>query len=326
MGASVFAVDSCCTAVNTINSPRNFQRGRYVCISVWSSNKRTDGTVGLALGAGYACGIQNTLTVGQEFTLSGEVAIGGGAGGASVGVSTTYTVEQAFQHTAGNCQACQLFACYPNVTVRQWDINSFYLFGFSTLKKRTSFQKRGAPTIMPCCVVNNSCPGCAGGAPSDGTPAFMDPGFRDQQADNTPGSGEITYIVDLRFPETYSGGMNLPSWHPMNPMNTMDPPGSTFDTLNCWQVWEIIREIHWFSTIEPDPITELAIIDETEDSPHVFDLINDPGAFGGCPADLDCNGTVEVVDVQIGIAVVLDGTLNPAIDANGDACPDACQP
>lgn len=305
--ASAFAVADCCSAMSTSNQFFSTVQGNDFCASNWTYTQRADGKLCLPLGAGYACGIQNTLTVGQEFTLSGEVSIGGDIGGVSVGVSTTYKVEQAFQHTAGNCQSCQLYASYSNATVIQWDVHSFYPF-YDTQKKRTVFYKRGAPTIIPCCEVNNNCPGCPENEAEDGTPIFMAPESWDPGTGNGVVPDEITYIVDLRFPEFYSG--TLPAWHPMN------TPGTTFATLNCWQRWEILREIFWLSSIVPEQITELVIID-TDGSPHIFDLVNDPGSFGGCPADLDCNGILDLLDIGLFVDYFTFGDPTVDFDFNG---------
>ena len=43
-------------------------------------------------------------------------------------------------------------------------------------------------------------------------------------------------------------------------------------------------------------------------------------------ADLNCDGMPNVVDVQMVIELALTGGLDPAVDADGDGCPDACGP
>jgi hypothetical protein len=42
-------------------------------------------------------------------------------------------------------------------------------------------------------------------------------------------------------------------------------------------------------------------------------------------ADLECNGTVDVVDVQLAIQYVLDNPLSSSIDEDGNGCPDSCE-
>ncbi|MBZ0171830.1 MAG: hypothetical protein K8E66_05575, partial [Phycisphaerales bacterium] len=241
-------VDDCCTALNTTNSFRNKTLGNDWCASNWVSTQRHDGKVCLPIGTGYACGSQRTLEVGEEYTLSGAISIGGGGGGASIGASTTFTVSEQTTHTAGNCESCQFFASYGNATLREWTVSSFYVIGADTQKKRTTLQKRGAPTIMPCCETNNNCSGCPEGQTDGSWPAITDPIAWGADGGGEGSPDEITYIIDLRNPEFYSG--TWPAWHPMN------SPGTTFDTLNCWQVWEIIRELGWVSMLESAPITE----------------------------------------------------------------------
>jgi hypothetical protein len=52
-----------------------------------------------------------------------------------------------------------------------------------------------------------------------------------------------------------------------------------------------------------------------------------PTCLGGDPdgADVDCNGTTNVVDVQITIFVVLGAALPMDSDANDNGCPDLCE-
>lgn len=50
-----------------------------------------------------------------------------------------------------------------------------------------------------------------------------------------------------------------------------------------------------------------------------------PACLGGS-ADLDCSAAVDVSDVQLAIGAALHLPLAPSVDANHDACPDACQP
>ena len=47
-------------------------------------------------------------------------------------------------------------------------------------------------------------------------------------------------------------------------------------------------------------------------------------ANGPLDADLDCNNTVNVTDIQLTIILALQLTLDVALDVNGDNCVDAC--
>ncbi|NUN12590.1 MAG: hypothetical protein HUU55_03020 [Myxococcales bacterium] len=49
-------------------------------------------------------------------------------------------------------------------------------------------------------------------------------------------------------------------------------------------------------------------------------------AVGFDNADLNCDGDLSVVDVQLTIQLVLGQTLDPVIDANANLCVDACEP
>ena len=61
-----------------------------------------------------------------------------------------------------------------------------------------------------------------------------------------------------------------------------------------------------------------------------------PTGFGEMPecmdeaamevADLQCDGSVNVVDVVLSITYALEAPLSVEIDANQDACPDSCDP
>lgn len=45
----------------------------------------------------------------------------------------------------------------------------------------------------------------------------------------------------------------------------------------------------------------------------------------GSAADVNCDGQPNIVDVQLIIAVALNQPLDPAIDGNGNGCPDVCE-
>jgi hypothetical protein len=60
--------------------------------------------------------------------------------------------------------------------------------------------------------------------------------------------------------------------------------------------------------------------------------ISGVGAPPGClasgdpaDADLDCNGTVTVVDSLLVIQLVLGMPFNESLDSNGNGCIDACE-
>ncbi|MBZ0172529.1 MAG: hypothetical protein K8E66_09140, partial [Phycisphaerales bacterium] len=262
----VSAVGDCCTALVTTSDIRNEVLGNIFCASNWYSPTMSTGKACLPIGTGYACGAQRTLTVGQEYTLSADLSIGGDGGGVTIGASTTLTVSEATQHTAGNCQSCQFFASYSGVELREWDVASFYIFS-QDQKKRYTFWKGGAPTIMPCCETNNNCAGCPEG--ESGGIAFADPEYTAAGVDNRGSPGEVTYIVDLRVPDFFSPIGVLPPWHPMI------SPGTTLATLNCWQLRSIMREVMWMSMIQTAPVTELVILD-TDGTPLVIDLVANP--------------------------------------------------
>lgn len=307
---TVLAVDDCCTATTTENNNRGEVLGNDFCASFWSSDVREVGKFCLPLGSGYACGIQNTLTVGQEF----ELRAGFSAGGASVEVATKYTVSQAFQHTAGNCQSCQLFASYSGAVLREWDVQTFYFYGGSQFKRTTFYTFGNAPTIMPCCETNNNCPGCPEGEPGEDSatrvaervkPMFM---ARDEWGRST--SHENTYIIDLRVPWSFTPTGPLPPWHPMN------SPGFELATLNCWQKHEIMREVFWHSVLQGAPLAELVIID-VDGSAVFFDLVSDPNGITPCPADLTCNGVLDLIDINLFVDYFLFGDPTVDFDFNG---------
>ncbi len=313
---TALAVPDCCSNVTTENSTRSDVLGNDFCASSWFSTQRAVGKFCLPLGSGYACGIQNTLTVGQEFTLTAGFTIGGDVGGVSVEAATTYSVSQAFQHTAGPCQSCQLYASYPNAVLRQWDVTSFYFYGKSQ-KKRTTFYPNGAPTIMPCCEVNTNCPGCrVGGDGNDesGSAWFEADPIRSGIAGGPDRAGlgigpEGSYIVDLRDPDfTFFGG--LPPWHPML------SPGMSLADLNGWQKRQIMREVRWMETIQGGPLAELVIFD-LDGTPAFFNLAADPAGIVPCDADLNCDAVLDLADVGLFINYFLFMDVAVDYDATG---------
>ncbi len=42
-------------------------------------------------------------------------------------------------------------------------------------------------------------------------------------------------------------------------------------------------------------------------------------------ADFNCDGQVDITDIQALVTLAVGASLSTAIDANGDGCPDACQ-
>lgn len=311
-------VDDCCsrTAVNA-----QFQvwvDEGTLCSSTWSRTHRTDGKICLPLGTGYACGAERSLVVGQEYTLSGSVEIGGGGVGASAGISTTISVQEQTTHTAGPCQSCQFYASYGNASVIQWKVQEFCVWGDSESTRTKFYNFGGAPTIQPCCEENNSCPGCRG---SDDAPEFGIPGFGGepmpveragdgqtdwQQRGALPGA---TLIVDLRVPDTYFF-FGLPAWHPMN------APGTTLATLNGWQKRKIMQQVFQSGLVEPDPVIELAIID-TDGTPTTYDLLAEPWGLVPCEADMNTDGILDLSDVSLFINYFLFGDSVIDFDRNG---------
>src|SRR5687767_13048855 len=97
-----------------VNAPQVFSAPLRVC----STDGYLSGLVCLPQGSEYSCGNQITITQGTEVELSASVNIPGGAG--SIGVSATYSFSQAVTHTAGMCERCQQYVCYPNSTLEHW--------------------------------------------------------------------------------------------------------------------------------------------------------------------------------------------------------------
>lgn len=312
---SAIGVEDCCTNTFTENVPRTWVNKGVLCSAVWSSQRREIGKFCLPLGAGYSCGTQTTLTVGQEFTMSASFTIGGDMGGATVGASTTYSVSQAFTHTSGNCQSCQLFASYGGAALRTWNVQRFYPVVGDSQENITIFSTFGqAPTIMPCCEVNNNCAGCPEGEGElpNGTP---DRPLFFEQIDARPFSGELgigpmnTLIVDLRVPSFFSPVLGLPAWHPMH------SPGSTLATLNGWQKHKIMREVREYEVNQGMPLAELVVID-TDGTPTAWNLIADPFGIVPCPADMNVDGVLDLADIGRWVDYFLLG------DPTADLFPD----
>jgi hypothetical protein len=308
------AVDDCCSNTTTEISLRNELFKGLVCSSVWNSQHREVGKFCLPLGAGYACGAQTTLTVGQEFTLSGSFMIGGDIGGVTVGASTTYSVQQAFTHTAGNCQSCQLFASYGGAVLRQWMVQRFYPFVGDSQEKVTIFTTFGlAPTVTPCCEVNNNCAGCpegGGGDASDPRPIFLLP-IDPETAHGNRGVGSMnTMIVDLREPSGFFPAIGLPPWHPMH------TPGSSLATLNGWQKHKIMREVREFEMIQGGPLAELVVID-LDGEPTAWDLDENPGGIVPCPADMNVDSILDLADIGRWVDYFVLGDPTADLTGNG---------
>tara|TARA_Y100001933_G_scaffold218968_1_gene227399 strand:- start:495 stop:1544 length:1050 start_codon:yes stop_codon:yes gene_type:complete len=311
-------VDDCCTNVQSESNTRNEVLGNDLCASNWFSDTRLVGKFCLPLGSGYACGIQNTLTVGQEFELRAGFTLGGSAGGVSVEAATTYSVSQAFQHTAGACESCQLFASYSGAVLRQWDVSSFYPFGIKSQSKRTTFYTYGqAPTIMPCCEENTNCPGCRtggngrpGGGHGAGVGILLDP---ESPRDASCSGGMLgSFVVDLRVPE-FIAPFGLPAWHPMN------APGTTLATLNGWQKRQIMRESCGVAAFEGTPLDTLVVIDP-DGSAAFFDLVADPLGLVPCPSDMNCDGVLDLADINLFVNYFLIADI--AVDFNDDGLID----
>ncbi|USN97985.1 MAG: hypothetical protein H6810_07260 [Phycisphaeraceae bacterium] len=315
-GGVASAAADCCSATYAEHNYRGEVIEGFWCSSFWSSSTRQVGKFCLPLGSGYACGIQNTLTVGQEFELNASFTIGGDAGGVTVGAAAKYTVSQAFQHTAGPCESCQLYASYDGAVLRQWNVQEFCITGDSTYT-RSTFYTYGAPTIQPCCEPNTSCPGCHGSDNIEqpipdfwyadpGGPSPAEPGVN---APRGPGLPAGSFIVDLREPWTFSPAAGLPAWHPMN------APGSTFATLNDWQRREIMREVHGYETVQGGPLALLVVFD-VDGTPYFFDLVTDPGGLAPCDGDTNIDGLLDLRDVNLFIDYFLFG--DPSVDFDGN--------
>jgi hypothetical protein len=306
------AVEDCCTNVQSEQTIRNEVLGNDFCASNWFSETRLIGKFCLPLGSGYACGIQSTLTVGQEFELRGGFSIGG----ASVEAAATYSVSQAFQHTAGMCESCQLFASYSGAVLRQWDVSSFYPLGIKSESKRTTFYTFGnAPTIVPCCEENTNCPGCrtsGAGAGVGGGEAGMGILLDPERSPDCSAGVLGSFIVDLRVPD-FIAPFGLPAWHPMN------APGATLATLNGWQKRQIMRESCAVAGFEGMPFGTLVVIDP-DGSGVYFDLVADPLGLVPCPADLNCDGVLDLADIGLFVNYFLFGDI--AVDFNDDGVLD----
>jgi hypothetical protein len=316
LAGTAAGVDDCCTNAQTENSFRNENLGSALCISNWASNTRLIGKICLPLGSGYACGIQSTLTVGQEFELRAGFTVGGDVGGVSVEAATTYSVSQAFQHTAGMCESCQLFASYSGAVLRQWDVSSFYPLGIKSESKRTTFYTFGnAPTIVPCCEENTNCPGCrtsGAGAGVGGGEAGMGILLDPERSPDCSAGVLGSFIVDLRVPD-FIAPFGLPAWHPMN------APGATLATLNGWQKRQIMRESCAVAGFEGMPFGTLVVIDP-DGSGVYFDLVTDPLGLVPCPADLNCDGVLDLADIGLFVNYFLFGDI--AVDFNDDGVLD----
>jgi hypothetical protein len=328
-GHAALAVEDCCTNTAVRQSFRTELREGTFCSVLWSATHQTDGKLCFPIGTGYACGVERSLVVGQEYTLSAEATVGGDAGGVTVGVSTTLTVSEETTHTAGPCQSCQFFASYGNASVITWTVQKFCVWGDSRSTRTVFYNNGGAPTIMPCCEENTNCPGCRtpgdghgddpgridlGGFPGlGGEPFPMDRRGSDGGAgDGHAGRGAFpgaTVIVDLRTPDMHFL-FGLPAWHPMN------APGTTFATLNGWQKQAIMRDVLTHQTIDPLPVTELAVID-VDGTPHMFDLLADPAGLVPCPADVTCDGVLDLSDVSLFVNYFVFGDDGADLDYNG---------
>ncbi len=312
------AVGDCCSRTAVTPQFEVWSDEGTLCSYVWSRTHRTDGKICLPLGTGYACGSERSLVVGQEYTLSGSVEIGGGGVGASAGISTTISVQEQTTHTAGECQSCQFYASYGNAAVVEWSVQKFCVWGDSQYKRTKFYNFGGAPTIMPCCEENTNCEGCRvpGGGGIPGIPGI---GSEPLPVDRV-GDGEtdwtqrgalpgVTLVVDLRVPDTHFF-FGLPAWHPMN------APGTTLATLNGWQKRKIMHDVYLSGLIEPDPVIELAIID-TDGSSTTYDLLAEPWGIVPCEADMNIDGILDLTDVSLFINYFLFGDDVIDFDRNG---------
>jgi hypothetical protein len=70
---------------------------------------------------------------------------------------------------------------------------------------------------------------------------------------------------------------------------------------------------------EGDPLQDLVVID-TDGSAVFFDLLADPLGMVPCPADLNCDGVLDLADIGLFIDYFLLGDI--AVDADGNGVLD----
>jgi len=314
-------VGDCCSEVTSHELDEKVKVGGFPN-PFWGTMKTWySGTFCFPYGIGYACGTQTTVTEGTEVSLSSSFS----AQGVGFEASQSFTFSQAFTHTAGQCQRCQLYIRYTNASLHPWNNEGGYgAFSWSSVNFLPSSDT--PPGVIPCCEKDLSCPGCQGFGGDGGAGSNGGVG-----TGGGPSAG-FTTTIDLAGSFSVLSGGNLDPDHPL--LSAV----SNFADLTNWHRCQLV-DMAAFAQIQAaedasmaglggvPPLTEIAIVNEDgttinlpfgdlgelalvlpccrgdfndDATVNVSDLLALLSAWGDCPAcveDIDNSGTADVGDL-----------------------------
>lgn len=208
------------------------------------------GTVCMRAGSEFACGAVKSFPAGTTVPLNSSLASPPGI--QSAWAAGTYTFTQSYTFTAGQCERCQVYVCFPNSLVQHWAATRLPL-GYSWNNSVDVFLPGGPASVAASCVGDLSCPGC--NPPAIGASLTF----------SSPGSSNSVrvLVIDLsQFFNILSG--SPPSGHPI--LN----PHTLFSQLNDWQRCEIAGTLWYIQAASGLNFTHLFVIDAA--AANVFDL------------------------------------------------------
>lgn len=277
-----------------------------------------------ALGSSVACGTTKTFSVGESYTVGGGIEIEG----VSINVSQTYTVNEAFSITAGDCETCALTICFENASLRRYTVDRFWANPFGepihTRYQYHVFTPGNQSVVLPdcrptrdrCCRAGKliCCPGPNPRPiePEEGEELIQDlleelarePEGDGGGAGGEPGrNGEPILLVDLRtFHRATIAGQPVPVDHPFH------NPGF----IDRFTPNQLVSLQYSAESLFGSELSRVVISDE-DGTAHSFDLAEAPLSAQYLD-DCDEDAIPDSLAIDLGLAE----------DVDSDGRPDSC--